>query len=89
MDTFEKNLTNANKKGLHVRAATLLAQTANRFRSSVTIERDGERADAKSVMNLLLLTATIGTKVRVIVTGQDAREAMKAITKIIEERFGE
>ncbi len=89
MDTLQKTLTIQNEKGLHVRAATVLAQTASRFASSVTLEHGGEKANGKSVMNLLLLTAAKGTQVHVTVSGDDAQAAMEAVTQVIESGFGE
>lgn len=87
--TVTKTLEITNAKGLHVRAATVFAQTASRFASEVTVEHGGERANGKSVMNLLLLTASQGTKVTVSATGRDALEALEAISKVIESGFYE
>jgi len=83
----EKILTIVNSKGLHVRAATLLAQTAGRFDAVVTVEHAGERANGKSIMNLLLLTASMGTRVQVTTEGDDAEAAMAAVTNLIERGF--
>lgn len=89
MATAEQTLTIVNDKGLHVRAATILAQTAARFQSRVTVERDGEKANGKSVMNLLLLTASKGTEVRVVTEGEDAPEALEAIADVVARGFYE
>ncbi|MGM0577206.1 MAG: HPr family phosphocarrier protein [Myxococcota bacterium] len=89
MDTLERTLTIQNSKGLHVRAATVLAQTAARYQAAITVEHNGERANAKSVMNLLLLTAPQGAEVQVSVSGEDAEEALEAVSKVIEGGFGE
>lgn len=78
-----------NSKGLHVRAATLVAQLAATFSSTITVEHAGERANAKSVMNLLLLTAPMGASVRVEADGDDAAEALNAIRDLIKGGFGE
>lgn len=78
-----------NSKGLHVRAATLVAQLAGSFSSTVTIEHAGERANAKSVMNLLLLTAPMGASVCITADGDDADDAMSAIRDLITSGFGE
>ncbi len=78
-----------NAKGLHVRAATLVAQLAGTFDSNVTIEHAGERANAKSIMNLLLLTAPMGASVRITADGDDAEVALKAIVDLIQNGFGE
>ncbi len=89
MASAEQTLTIVNDKGLHVRAATILAQTAARFQSRVTVERDGEKANGKSVMNLLLLTASKGTQVRVVAEGPDAAEALEAISEVVARGFYE
>ena len=78
-----------NSKGLHVRAATLLAQLTASFSATVTVEHAGERANAKSVMNLLLLTAPMGATVRVEASGDDAEEALIAVRALISSGFGE
>ncbi len=89
MGIIEKKLVINNSKGLHVRAATLLAQTAAQYSSTVTVEHAGERANGKSIMNLLLLTASKGARVHVIADGDDASDAMSAISSLIEGGFGE
>ena len=78
-----------NAKGLHVRAATLVAQLAGTFSATITIEHAGERANAKSVMNLLLLTAPMGAHVRIDANGDDAQDALKAIAALVRGGFGE
>jgi len=78
-----------NAKGLHVRAATLLAQLAGTFDGTITIEHGGEQANAKSVMNLLLLTAPMGASVRIVVQGDNAEEALDAVQALISSGFGE
>ena len=78
-----------NAKGLHVRAATVLAQLAATFTSTVVLEHDGERANAKSVMHLLLLTAPLGAVVKVSIDGDDATDALAAVVELIANGFGE
>ena len=78
-----------NSKGLHVRAATLLAKQASKFDAAITVEHAGERANAKSIMNLLLLTAPMGSTVKVCATGNQADEAVGAIVSLIGNGFGE
>jgi phosphocarrier protein len=78
-----------NALGLHARAATKLVQLASRFASNVDLEKDGQRANAKSVMGVLLLCGAKGSRVTVHAEGNDARDAVDAIGKLIAERFGE
>ncbi len=84
-----KSITIINKLGLHARAASKLVATASRFESVVILDRDGQEADAKSIMAVLMLAASQGTSVTVKVTGSDANEALEQIENLINDRFGE
>lgn len=86
---IKEEFTIKNRLGLHARAAARLVQTVNRFRSDVTIERDGLEVNAKSIMGLLMLAAPIGSQIRVAVSGDDAEPAMAAIRQLIDDKFGE
>ena len=78
-----------NDLGLHARAATKLVQLAAKYASEVEIEKDGQRANAKSVMGVLLLCGAKGTRVSVHAEGDDAQAAVDAIGELIAQRFGE
>ncbi len=78
-----------NRLGLHARAAAQLVQTANRFKADVTVAKDGEEVNGKSIMGLLMLAAPVGSQLRVTVSGEDAAEAMQAIRILINDGFGE
>ena len=78
-----------NKLGLHARAAALLVQTANRFAAQVSLSKDGQTADARSIMGLLTLAAARGSKIQVEANGEDAERAVKAIERLIDSRFNE
>jgi phosphocarrier protein HPr len=78
-----------NNLGLHARAATKLVQLANRFACQIDIVRDGQRANAKSVMGVLLLCGAKGTIVEVAASGPAAQDAVSSIGTLIAERFGE
>ena len=78
-----------NRLGLHARAAAKLVHTANRFQSDISIARDGERVDAKSILGILLLAAAQGTRITVRCEGSDEAAAFKAITDLIAARFEE
>ena len=84
-ETFEI----VNELGMHARAATKLVQLASRFGATVELEREGQRANAKSVMGVLLLCGAKGTRVTVHAEGADADAAVDAIGALIAERFGE
>jgi phosphotransferase system HPr (HPr) family protein len=85
----EANLEIKNRLGLHLRAASTLAQALKPFTSTVTFEIEGRQANARSVTSLIMLGAGIGTKLRVKVEGPDAAAALKAVQALFEQRFGE
>ncbi len=85
MDTFIIR----NKLGLHARAAALLVKTANRFTAEVMIEKDGIQVNGKSIMGILMLAASKGTKITLKVEGKDATEAMQSLRQLIDNKFGE
>ncbi len=78
-----------NRLGLHLRAATRLAETARGFKAAITVATDGGRADARSVINLMMLGAAQGTRLKLRAEGEDARAALDAVRRLIEDRFGE
>jgi phosphocarrier protein len=81
--------TIVNELGLHARAATKLVQLASKFPCDVEISREGQAANAKSVMGVLLLCGAKGTSVDVRATGDRAEECVTAIGELIASRFGE
>jgi phosphotransferase system HPr (HPr) family protein len=85
----ERTFIIKNKLGLHARAANIVVQVASNFESTITVDKDGIEANAKSIMGLLLLAAGQGSKVIVRAQGQDAKEAIAEIGKLIEGKFGE
>jgi phosphocarrier protein HPr len=89
MATVVKKLEIKNKLGLHARAAALIVQTVNKFSAQVTLAKDGQSADARSIMGVLTLAATQGSKLLVEAIGEDAERAVKAIEKLINNRFNE
>lgn len=87
--TFEDTFVILNELGLHARAAAKLVDTAGRYQSEVWLAKDGHRANAKSVMGMLLLCGQRGSKLTVIAEGPDAEQAVQAIGDLIRGRFGE
>lgn len=84
-----RNLEIKNKLGLHARAAALLVQTVNRFSAEVKISKDGQVVDGRSIMGVLTLAATRGSKIHVEAKGEDAEEAVRAIEKLVDKKFHE
>ena len=89
-ETFTGHFTIVNARGLHARAATKLVQLAGKYPCDlVVVGPDGQGANAKSVMGVLLLCGSKGTTVEVTATGAQADECVKAIGELIAGRFGE
>jgi phosphocarrier protein len=86
---IRKALTIGNKLGLHARAAGTLVRLSNTFRSEITIEKDGKRANAKSIMGLLMLAAAPGSRIEVVVQGEDEKEALAAVEDLVRRKFNE
>ncbi len=84
-----RNIEIKNKLGVHARAAALLVQTVNRFSAQVSISKDGQTADGRSIMGVLTLAATQGSTIQVEAAGPDAEQAVKAIEKLVDRRFNE
>ena len=86
---IKKKLTILNKLGLHARAAAKLVSTANEFESTIIIKKDGKNADARSIMKLLMLSASQGSRINIEVDGTDQKDAMKSIEKLFNNKFDE
>jgi phosphocarrier protein len=84
-----QTFTIKNRLGLHARAAALLVKTANRFVSEVTIEKDGLEVNGKSIMGILMLAASKGTKITIKAEGKDSVQTLQTLGKLIENKFGE
>jgi phosphotransferase system HPr (HPr) family protein len=88
---LEATLTIVNPLGLHARAAAQLVRLAGRFQSKIIVQRtdSGFFADAKSILSVLTLAASLGTEVLLTVEGADAQEAYDAVYDLISSGFGE
>ncbi len=86
---IERETEIVNRLGLHARAAAKLVHTAGGFRSRVTVAKDGEEVDAKSILGILLLAAGQGSRVTIRCDGADEEAAMQAVTGLIANRFDE
>jgi phosphocarrier protein HPr len=78
-----------NKLGLHARASAKLSQLAAQFPCEILLSRNGRQINAKSIMGVMMLAAGIGSKVTLETVGDQADEAMTALTELIDNRFGE
>jgi phosphotransferase system HPr (HPr) family protein len=78
-----------NPLGLHARAAGKLVNLTDQFKATVTLEKNNQIASSDSVMELMMLTASLGDTITINATGPEADEALKAIVLLVEEGFGE
>ena len=86
---IEREVTIVNKLGLHARAAAKLVSTASGFGSSIDVKRDTQQVNGKSIMGVMMLAASKGTRLILKVDGEDEEQAMEALETLIAERFGE
>jgi phosphocarrier protein len=78
-----------NRLGLHARPAMYFVDTANQFSSEVEVCKDGQHVDGKSIMHLMMLAATQGTRLTIRAKGSDAQEAIQTLSELIERNFDE
>jgi len=83
MTLVRKKLTVKNKQGLHARPAALFVQIANKFDSRITVKRDAEKVNGKSIMGILMLGAEKGSSIVIEAEGDDAHLAILELEKII------
>ncbi len=86
---YVKDVTVQNQVGLHARPATFFIQKANEFKSSIWVEKEGRRVNAKSLLGVLSLGIMGGTKIRIIAGGADEEEAVEGLVKLVESGFAE
>ena len=88
-ETIEKECTVRNKMGLHARPAALIVQTANKFPCDVTLVKDGQGVNGKSIMGVLMLAAAMGTTLTVRTEGEQAQPCADAIADLFAKGFNE
>ena len=86
---MEKLLTVRNRAGIHARPAALIAQTANRFASEITLEKDSAVVNAKSIMGVITMAAGYNTTLTLKAEGPDEKDAVEAIFNLFESKFEE
>ena len=86
---ISKNVTIQNNVGLHARPATFFIQKANTYQSSVWVEKEDRRVNAKSLLGVLSLGITKGMTVTLIADGCDEKEAIDGLAELIDTNFGE
>lgn len=87
--TIERVFAITNRAGLHARAAALLVQCVSKFQARVTITKDGETVNGKSIMGVMMLAAVSGSEITASFEGPDAEAAAAALASLVERRFDE
>lgn len=82
---IKKSMQIKNAQGLHARPASIFVQIANRFESDITVRKDGEEVNGKSIMGLMMLAASAGSTIEIEISGNDAGDAMKALEDFLEK----
>jgi len=85
----QKEFEIVNKLGLHARASALFVKTASKFQAEVKLARESVEVNGKSIMGIMMLAASKGTRIRLTVEGADEEEAMQTIGALIIDGFGE
>ncbi len=86
---LSKTITVQNQVGLHARPATFFIQKANEFKSSIWIEKDERKVNAKSLLGVLSLGITKGTEIKIVTDGVDEEEAIVALVDLIDSNFSD
>ena len=86
---FVKDVVVQNKVGLHARPATLFIQKANEFKSSIWVEREERRINAKSLLGVLSLGIVGGSRIKVIADGADEEAAVNALVDLVQNAFSD
>jgi phosphocarrier protein HPr len=89
LSVISKEVTINNQVGLHARPATFFIQKANEFKSSIWIEREERRVNAKSLLGVLSLGIVKGTAVNIVADGVDENEAIATLSELIDSDFSE
>lgn len=86
--TYETVVEIRNPEGLHMRPAMQFVDLANTFGADITVSHLGISVDAKSIMQMTMLAATFGAKLRIEAKGPDASKAIRALSELVENQFG-
>ena len=86
---FVKDVPVQNQVGLHARPATFFIQKANEFKSTIWVEKEERKVNAKSLLGVLSLGIVKGTPIKLIADGADEKEAVEALYKMISSDFSE
>jgi phosphotransferase system HPr (HPr) family protein len=86
-EIYETEIEIRNSDGLHMRPAMQFVDLANQFNCDITVSNKQDSADAKSIMQMTILAATCGTKLKIVAKGSDAQQAIQALKELVEKRL--
>lgn len=86
---MEATVTIINKAGVHARPAAMMAQMGRRYKAKITYTAKGQTVDGKNIIPITSVGMTCGTQVIINAEGEDEKEAIAALTELINSRFGE
>jgi phosphocarrier protein len=86
---LEREIKVINTLGVHARPASKIVQTANKFKSRISLLKDMVTADAKSILHVMMLGANFDSQVTIRASGEDEKEAVDAIAALFEKKFNE
>jgi len=78
-----------NKLGMHARASAKFVSLASEFSSEITLKRNGQQVNGKSIMGIMMLAAAKGAEIELCVEGKDEKKALSSLAELINNRFGE
>ncbi len=84
-----ENMTILNKLGLHARASAKFVQIASSYQCEITLARNEQTVNGKSIMGIMMLAASKGSEIRICTDGTDEQDAMKLLINLVSDRFGE
>ena len=78
-----------NRLGLHARASAKFVSLASEFSAEITLQRNGQQINGKSIMGIMMLAAAKGAELEICADGKDEKKALEALTELVSDRFGE
>lgn len=87
--SISREMVISNRLGIHARPASLFVQTASRFEAEISVHKDKQVIDGKSILGILVLAAGKGTRLKISACGKDAIEALNTLESLINSKFGE
>ncbi len=84
-----QKVTIVNKLGLHARASAKFVSLASEFSAEITLKRNGQQINGKSIMGIMMLAAAKGAELEICADGKDEKRAIEDLTELVSDRFGE